>query len=81
MPRYARFEEYEQVRLKRNRSTPSDHPFTQLDMPRAVTRGDRGVIVDVHDVEHPGYEVEFFDTEGHTVDLITLSEDEIERWE
>ncbi|HMA34470.1 MAG TPA: DUF4926 domain-containing protein [Chloroflexia bacterium] len=80
MAQYARFEEYQQVRLKHNRLAISDHPFTQLDVPRAVTIRDRGTIVDVHDVKGPGYEVEFFDAHGNTIDVLTLAEDEIEPW-
>jgi hypothetical protein len=77
--RYARFEEFQEVRLKHNRPL-SVRPKTNLDVPRAVTRRDRGVIVDVHDVEKPGYDVEFL-AEGHIIDLLTLREDEIEPWE
>jgi hypothetical protein len=78
MPHYAKYDVYQYVRLKHDRTAVSDHPFTQLDVPRAVTTKDQGVIVLVHDVEHPGYEVEFFDTNGKTVDLLTLAEEEIE---
>jgi hypothetical protein len=81
LPRYAKFTEYQQVRLKRDRPGVSDHPFTFLDQPKAVTATDLGIIVDVHDVEQPGYEVEFFDADGHTLDLLSLTEDEIEAWE
>jgi hypothetical protein len=81
MPRYAKFNEYQHVRLKHDRPTVSDHPFTFLEVPRAVTTKDPGIIVDVHDVEGPGYEVEFFDADGQTLDLLTLFEDEIEAWE
>ncbi len=80
MAEYAKFAEYQQVRLQHNRRTISDHPFTQRDVPKAVTTTDRGIVVDVHDVEQPGYEVEFFDADGNTVDLLTLAEDEIEPW-
>lgn len=80
MNKYARFNEYQPVRLKRSRPSISDQPFTSLDTPRAVTTNDRGIIVDVHDVEEPGYEVEFFDSDGNTLDLLTLVEDEIEPW-
>jgi hypothetical protein len=80
MAKYARFQEFQQVRLKHDRPSMSEHPFTQLDIPRKVTTSDRGIIVDVHDVERPGYEVEFFD-DDKIVDLITLHEYEIEPWE
>jgi hypothetical protein len=39
------------------------------------------VIVDVHDVQGPGYIVEFFDADGNTVDVLTVTEDEIEPYE
>jgi hypothetical protein len=78
MPHYAKYDEYQYVRLRRDRPAVSDHPFTQLDVPRVVTTEDHGIIVLVHDVEHPGYEVEFFDANGTTVDLLTLAEEEIE---
>jgi hypothetical protein len=78
MPQYARFDEFQQVRLKHDRASVSDHPFTELDVPRAVTTDDIGIIVDVHDVERPGYTVEFFSIDRKTVDLLTLAEDEIE---
>jgi hypothetical protein len=42
---------------------------------------DPGIIVDVQDVEEPGYMVEFFDEDRQTLDLLTLTEDEIEAWE
>ena len=80
MAQYARFAEYQQVRLKHNRLTISNHPFTQLDVLRAVTTTDRGLVVDVHDVREPGYEVEFLDADGSTIDVLTLAEDEIEQW-
>ncbi len=77
---YARFADFQQVRLKQDRLTISDHPFTELDAPRAVTTTDRGIVVDVHDVKKPGYEVEFFDADDKTIDLLTLAEDELEPW-
>jgi hypothetical protein len=80
MPLYARYEEFKTVRLKQDRASISDHPFTFLETPRPVTRSDRGVIMMVHDVERPGYEVEFFDLDDNTIDLLTLREDEIEPW-
>ncbi len=57
------------------RSKPT---FAQLDVPRPVSTNDRGVVVDVNDVKGPGYEVEFFSADNYTVDLLTLTEDEIE---
>ncbi|HUP27948.1 MAG TPA: DUF4926 domain-containing protein [Chloroflexia bacterium] len=78
MMRYAKFSDYQQVKLKRNRASVSERPITNLDVARAISTSDRGVIVDVHDVEGPGYEVEFSDDDGNTVDLLTLAEDEIE---
>ena len=81
MPKFAQFDEYQQVRLKQDRPSVSEHPFTALEAPRAVTTRDVGIIVDVYDVERPGYTVEFFDGEGNTLDLLTLNEDEIEPWE
>lgn len=81
MPKFARLDQYQQVRLKQDRPSVSEHPFTALEVPRAVTVSDVGIIIDVYDVERPGYEVEFFDGVGNTIDLLTLNEDEIEHWE
>jgi hypothetical protein len=78
MPGYAKFAEYQQVRLRLDRPSVSDDPFTFLEHPRAVTAKDIGIIVDVHDVEQPGYTVEFFDADGHTLDVLTVAEDELE---
>ena len=78
MPTYAKFEEYQQVKLKHSRTTVEDRPFTELDVPRPVTTDDFGIIVDVIDVQHPGYWVEFFNDDGKTVGLLSLYEDEIE---
>lgn len=80
MRRYAKFDEYEKVRLREDKEEISECPFTQLDIPRAVTRKDTGIIVMVHDVDHPDYEVEFFDETHHTVDVLTVHESEIELW-
>ncbi len=81
MGEYAKYEEYQLVRLKADRPGISEHPFTLLDQPQTVTRNDCGVIVLIHDVELPGYQVKFFDSENNTLDLLTLTEDEIEPWE
>ena len=81
MPRYARLAEFAEVRFKRGPVTVSDWPLTQLPVSRAVTTADRGLIVDVHDVPQPGYDVAFFHAETRTVDLRTLSKDEIELWD
>jgi len=77
---YARFDELEVVRLKEDRAAISEHPATQLETPRLVTRNDGGYIMLVHDVERPGYEVEFVDSDGYVVDLLTLREEEMEPW-
>jgi hypothetical protein len=81
MPAYAKFTTYQLVRLKHDRPAVSEHPFTGLEHPRAVTTKDTGVIVEIYEVPMLGYEVEFFDADGYTLDLLTLTEDEIEAWE
>lgn len=75
MPRYARFNEFQEVRLKRD----STYNFGRVS--RVVTTRDRGIVVDVHNVEQPGYEVEFHDDEGNPLAPVTLREDEVEAWE
>lgn len=75
---FAKYDEYQYVKLKQDRPSVSDHPFTQLNPPRAVTVDDVGIIVDVTDAAQPVYIVEFFDSNGHTVDLLWLLEHEIE---
>jgi hypothetical protein len=81
MPRYAKFNEYMEVRLKHDRPGLSDHPFTELDVPRPVTTNDLGIILEIYDLQPPGYTIEFFDAEGRTVDLLDVHEDQIEPWE
>lgn len=78
MGKYAKFDEFQHVRLKGDRPSVSEFPSTNLDTPRAVTTKDQGIIVDVHDVERPGYEVEFFDIHGKIINFLTLREEEIE---
>lgn len=66
-------EELASVRLKR--SIP----------PYAIPVGTRGAVVMVYDAEPPGYEVEFVDDEGHTMEdpqtglfTFTLTEEDLE---
>jgi hypothetical protein len=80
MWRYAKYDEFENVRLKHDRAGISENPFTELETPRPVTANDRGVIILVHDEELPAYEVEFFDVDGKTIDVLEVNEDELERW-
>jgi hypothetical protein len=78
MRKYAKLKEFQVGKLKSDMKYCSRLPLTQLEIPRAVITEDQGVIVDVHDVEDPGYEVEFFDASGKIVDFLTLHEHEIE---
>ena len=81
MPRFAAFEDYQQVKLKEDREAISNNPFTELESARPVLASDRGVIVMVEDEQTPVYQVEFFDANGRTVDVLEVREDEIEAWE
>ena len=81
MTQRGRFREYQQVKLKHSRTAVSDYPVTQLDIPRAVTTDDRGVIVHFHTPSGTAFIVEFFDDQGQTVDLLDLTEDQVEPYE
>jgi hypothetical protein len=76
MPKHAKYDEYQYVKLKQDRPSISDHPITQLETPRPVSTDDIGIIEDVHS-KQPVYIVEFF-SQNLTVDLLWLLEDEIE---
>ena len=78
MNKFARYKEFDKVKLKQDRPKVQEPAFTQLKEPRAVRVTDPGVVMLVYDVPDPGYEVEFFNEEGETLDVITLQEDEIE---
>jgi hypothetical protein len=82
---FARFPEFTQVRLRRNATYAwlySRHRYVFIDpAERLPTTHDPGTIVDVHDVDPPGYEVQFYDAvTGEPLDLYTVYEDEILPW-
>jgi len=62
------FQEYDVVRLKKPKSSLN------------ITVSDKGTILMVFDEPNlpRAYEVEFVDEEGHTIALVTVSDDEIE---
>lgn len=58
-------EEYEVVRAKK-------------DLSHAVQKGCIGAVVMIYQEPTLGYEVEFVDTEGNTLDVLTVYPDDIE---
>lgn len=42
-----------------------------------VLKGMRGAVLIVYDDKPPKYEIEFLDEEGYTIDVLTLSENDI----
>ncbi len=59
------FEEYAEVKLKHDLPEPS------------MKAGTRGTIVMVHHKPYRAYEVELFDGEGDTLDVLTLTDDDL----
>jgi hypothetical protein len=62
------FQEYDVIRLKKPISSQN------------VSVGDKGTILMIFDEPNlpKAYEVEFLDEEGHTIALVTVTDDEIE---
>jgi hypothetical protein len=61
----------------------NDYEIVRLKVPISgsqVPVGARGVILMVFDSPERGYEVEFFDSEGESLENFTVTEDQIEPW-
>ena len=57
-----------------------DVVITIKDVNDKVLKGMKGVVLIVHNVNPPKYEVEFVNEDGFTIDLLTLTEDDIAKW-
>ena len=47
------------------------------DLNEKVAKGARGTVLIVYEANPPKYEVEFLDEDGYTIDLLTLSDNEV----
>jgi len=57
-----------------------DVVITIKDVNDKVLKGMKGAVLIVHNVNPPKYEVEFVNEDGFTIDLLTLTEDDIAKW-
>ncbi|MDF2513940.1 MAG: hypothetical protein K0S04_3806 [Herbinix sp.] len=55
-----------------------DVVFAVRDLTKIVLKGLKGVILMVYDSTSPYYEVEFIDEDGNTIEILTVSERDIE---
>jgi hypothetical protein len=67
------FNEYDDVRLKKGAPTPESY----LTGARPVTHEDRGVVVYDYHAYPPAYIVEFFDSQGRTVDVVDVKGEDL----
>lgn len=54
-----------------------DIVITTKDINGKVVKGMRGTVLMVYDVKPAQYEIEFLDEDGYTIDVLTLSENNI----
>ena len=54
-----------------------DIVITTKDINDKVVKGMSGTVLMVYDVKPPQYEIEFLDEDGYTIDVLTLSENNI----
>lgn len=54
-----------------------DVVITTKDINGKVLKGMRGAVLIVYDAKPPQYEIEFLDEDGYTIDVLTLSENDI----
>lgn len=55
-----------------------DVVFAVRDLSTIVLKGIRGVILMIYNSTPPQYEVEFIDEDGNSIEIITISEKDIE---
>jgi hypothetical protein len=54
-----------------------DVVITTKDINGKVLKGMQGAVLIVYDAKPPQYEIEFLDEDGYTIDVLTLSENDI----
>ncbi|WP_196607460.1 DUF4926 domain-containing protein [Pectinatus frisingensis] len=54
-----------------------DVVITTKDINSKVLKGMRGAVLIVYNAKPPQYEIEFLDKDGYTIDVLTLSENDI----